>query len=194
MHKVDTGSSLIHRYDDALNPEICGRLRDCIQAKTARETDAVKPGALPWHDSDTHAYDHWQDAELRRLIEAYRIMVAQLICLNFRQIVFPHFTDLVLWRPGRKMAEHKDDGYPQDGDIFTPRHFSAVTYCNDDYAGGETFVRNEHGGRYLCSPRRGTLLFYVSDERCAHGVNEVRDANRITLSTWYTRDLQHFRP
>jgi predicted 2-oxoglutarate/Fe(II)-dependent dioxygenase YbiX len=120
-------------------------------------------------------------------------MIAQLICLNFRQIVFPHFTDLVLWRAGRKMAEHKDDGYPGDDPILNLRHFSAVTYCNDDYGGGETFIRNEHGGYYLSTPRIGSLVFYPSDERCPHGVNEVLRSDRVTLSTWFTRDFRYYR-
>jgi predicted 2-oxoglutarate/Fe(II)-dependent dioxygenase YbiX len=193
VEKVDTGSSLIHRYDGALNPDICGRLCDYIRTHTTREEDDTDLGKLPWQDSDTHSYGHWQDHELRRLIGAYRFMVTQLICLNFRKIVFPHFTDLVLWRPGRKMAEHKDDGYPEDGDQFTCRHFSAVTYCNDDYAGGETFIRNERGEHYVGKPLTGTLIFYPSDERCTHGVNEVIGNDRITLSNWFTRDVAHFR-
>lgn len=193
MEKVDTGSSLIHRYDGALNPGICGRLCDYIRTHTARDEGDAELDRLPWQDSDTHSYGRWQDHELRRLIGAYRIMVAQLICLNFRKIVFPHFTDLVLWRPGRKMAEHKDDGYPDDAEDFSCRHFSAVTYCNDDYEGGETFIRNERGGHYVSKPMAGTLVFYPSDERCTHGVKEVVGKDRITLSSWFTRDLAHFQ-
>ena len=194
MHKVETGSALIHRYDDALNPNICGALCDYISRRTDKAPGTADLDKLPWQDSDTIAYELWEDAELRRLVSAYRIMVAQLICLNVRKIVFPHFTDLVLWRPGKKMAEHKDDGYPGEGDTFKPRHFSAVTYCNDDYEGGETYIRNEHGNYYLSEPRRGSLVFYPSDERCTHGVNEVSGKDRVTLSSWFTKDLPHYRP
>ena len=34
--------------------------------------------------------------------------------------------------------------------------------------------------------------FYPSDERCSHGVNAVLDKDRITLSTWFTRDSRYF--
>jgi len=193
MQKVDTGSVLIHRYDGALNPDICARLCDYARTYTAREEGDAELDKLPWQDGDTHSYGRWQDLELRRLIGAYRIMVAQLICLNFRKIVFPHFTDLVLWRPGRKMAEHKDDGYPGDPEDLGVRHFSAVTYCNDDYAGGETFIRTERGDHHVSTPLTGTLIFYPSDERCTHGVNEVTGSDRITLSSWFTRDVAHYR-
>lgn len=193
MEMVETGSALIHRYDGALHPDLCRRLCDFIRAKTAGQAEQPDLGKLPWHDNDTFADDLWGDGELRRLVSAYRIMVAQLICLNFRQIVFPHFTDLVLWRTGRKMAEHKDDGYPGDDPILNLRHFSAVTYCNDDYGGGETFIRNEHGGYYLSTPRIGSLVFYPSDERCPHGVNEVLRSDRVTLSTWFTGDFRYYR-
>ena len=194
MQKIDTGSALIHRYDDALNPVICTALCDLIRARTAAREDSADLARLPWHDSDTFSHVRWEHPDLQGLISGYRVMVAQLICMAFRQIVFPHFTDLVLWRPGRKMGEHKDDGYPGDNPILAFRHFSAVTYCNDDYGGGETFIRNEHGGHYLSKPRIGSLVFYPSDERCAHGVNEVRDSDRVTLSTWFTRDSRHYTP
>jgi hypothetical protein len=194
VEKVDTGSALVHRYDGALAPALCRRLRDYIRTRPSRDAATADLGKLPWHDSDTYNYAHWEDAELRGLIGGYRIMVAQLICLSFGQIVFPHFTDLVLWRPGKKMGEHKDDGYPGDNPILKIRHFSAVTYCNDDYGGGETFIRNEHGGHYVATPRTGTLVFYPSDERAAHGVNEVTGSERITLSTWFTRDFRHYVP
>lgn len=194
VHKVDTGSALIHRFDGALNPAICDQLHMLARSRTAKPEGTADPDKLPWMDSDTFAYPHWEDGELKHMIGAYRIMVCQLISLCFRDVVFPHFTDLVLWRPGKKMAEHKDDGYPGDPDILKIRHYSAVTYCNDDYSGGETFIRNEHGGYYLSSPRRGSLVFYPSDERATHGVKEVRDADRVTLSTWFTKDVRHYLP
>ena len=192
MEKVDTGSALIHRYDGALHPDLCQALCAFIRERTAGQAASADLAKLPWHDNDTFADHLWGDAELRRQISGYRVMIAQLICVNFRQIVFPHFTDLVLWRPGRKMGEHKDDGYPGDDEILTYRHFSAVTYCNDDYGGGETFIRNEHGGHYLSTPRTGSLVFYPSDARCAHGVNEVLGKERITLSSWFTRDSRYY--
>lgn len=193
MEKVDTGSALIHRYDGALHPDVCRKLCDFIRVKTTGQTESRDLSKLPWHDNDTFADDLWDDSDLRWSMSAYRIMIAQLICLSFRQIVFPHFTDLVLWRAGRKMAEHKDDGYPGDDPILNFRHFSAVTYCNDDYGGGETFIRNEHDGYYLSRPRTGSLVFYPSDERCTHGVNEVQRSDRITLNTWFTLDWRYFR-
>ncbi len=194
MEKIDTGSALIHRYDGALSPVVCKALCDLVRTRTAMREDEADPARLPWHDGDTFSHSRWDSPDLQQLIGGYRIMVAQLICVNVRQIVFPHFTDLVRWRPGRKMAEHKDDGYPGDDPILAVRHYSAVTYCNDDYRGGETFIRNEHGGHYLSTPRTGSLVFYPSDARCSHGVNEVLDEDRFTLSTWFTRDSRHYRP
>lgn len=109
-------------------------------------------------------------------------------------MVYPHFTDLVRWRPGKAMAEHKDDGYPGDDPLLGFRHYSAVTYCNDDFEGGETFIRNGQGGHYLSHPKAGSLVFYPSDERAAHGVRPVVGNDRVTLSSWYTRDPAHYRP
>jgi len=192
VKQIDTGSSYIHRFDDAMRPDLCRRLVQMARSHTAREGEEVAADALPWFDSDTFSYPKWQDEEVRRLVGAYRILVSQLICLCFREVVFPHFTDLVLWRPGKKMREHKDDGYEGDDPILKCRHYSAVTYCNDDYGGGETFIRNEHGGHYTSVPRLGSLVFYPSDERASHGVNEVQGSDRVTLSTWFTRDSDYY--
>lgn len=194
MQKVETGSAMIHRFDGALNPAICERLCALARNRTDKPFGAADAAKLPWHDGDTFAFDHWEDGELRHLIGGYRLMVGQLICLAMREIVFPHFTDLVRWRPGKSMDEHKDDGYPGDDEIMSCRHYSAVTYCNDDYSGGETFIRNEHDGYYLSTPRTGTLVFYPSDERATHGVRQVAGGDRVTLSTWFTRDVRHYRP
>lgn len=194
MQKVETGSAMIHRYDGALHPDICRRLCDLARGRTDRPVGGTDLSKLPWQDSDTFAFDLWEDGELRHLIGAYRVMVSQLICLAVREIVFPHFTDLVRWRPGKSMNEHKDDGYPGDHDVMICRHYSAVTYCNDDYSGGETFIRTEHGGYYDSVPRTGSLVFYPSDERASHGVKQVQGSDRVTLSTWFTRDVGHYRP
>lgn len=194
MQKIETGSPFIHRFDDALDPLLCRGLSDMLRERTDKPALMGQDQALPWHAGDTFSFDHWQDAELRRAIGAYRILVAQLICLCQREAVYPHFTDLVRWRPGKAMAEHKDDGYPGDDPLLGCRHYSAVTYCNDDFEGGETFIRNGQGGHYVSRPKMGSLVFYPSDERAAHGVRPVIGKDRVTLSTWFTRDPSHYRP
>lgn len=194
MQKIDTGCPFIHRFDGALDPALCNELRALLERQTAPQPAAAGDQRLPWHAGDTFSYDHWEQGELRRAIGAYRILVAQLICLCQREVVYPHFTDLVRWRPGKAMAEHKDDGYPGDDPLLGFRHYSAVTYCNDDFEGGETFIRNGQGGHYVSRPKTGSLVFYPSDERAAHGVHAVSGNDRVTLSTWYTRDPAHYRP
>jgi hypothetical protein len=194
VKQIDTGSKYIHRFDDALRPDVCRRLETLARSHAERPAEDVDLEKLPWFDSDTFPYADWQDADLRKQVGAYRIVVCQLICLCFREVVFPHFTDLVLWRPGKKMKEHKDDGYEGDDPILNCRHYSAVTYCNDDYRGGETFIRNEHDGYYTSTPKLGSIVFYPSDERATHGVNEVLDSDRVTLSTWFTKNSKHYEP
>lgn len=194
MQKVETGSALIHRFDGALHPDICRRLCDLARSHTDKPDGCMDAAKMPWEESDSFSFDHWKPDELRHLISAYRVMVGQIICLAVREIVFPHYTDLVRWRPGKSMAEHKDDGYPGDEEAMSHRHYSAVTYCNDNYSGGETFIRNEHGGHYISTPKCGSMVFYPSDERTTHGVHPVRDSDRITLSSWFTRDVNHYRP
>ena len=87
------------------------------------------------------------------------------------------------------MHRHKDDGY-EVNDILQRRKFSSVTYLNDDYQGGETFIKTEHGDDYVSVPKKGSMVCYYSDPRNEHGVNLITSGVRVTMPIWYCLDEQ----
>ena len=193
MQKEETGSSLIHKFNNALDEDVCKELYNLLTVMKKYNSFYLEKNVMPWHQNDTLPYNEITDSILKKKISQYRMNVSKLIEEIIEETVYPNFTDIVLWRPGRFMNEHKDDGYQgPNEDQFICRHITSVTYCNDDYVGGETFIKNEYDGYYDCTPKTGSLVFFPSDDRCTHGVRTVLENNRVTLSTWYTKDINYF--
>lgn len=192
MNKIETGYDLVHRYDGVISPEICDMIYDYITQQKP-ETKQITDGKMPWDEGDTTGYVQTQGS-IRDAIKEHKYKINTIISETFGQITYPHFSDLVLWRAGRKMDWHKDDGYgtfekPEDNH-FAPRKFSCVCYLNDNYTGGETLIR-QGDTHYTSVPKKGSIVFFTSDDRCKHKVNQVTEGNRLTLAIWYTTDKQY---
>jgi hypothetical protein len=202
MNKVDTGFPLIYRFDDVLDTESCKLIYEYTINQKINSEYSID-GRMPWFDDDHIPMTKISDNNIKNIIIKHRDVVTTLVADCFKTIVYPHFTDIVLWRTGRKMAFHKDDGYQGDTTLYV-RHFTTVTYINDDYQGGETLIRNqdttlpsgvpidpELDVYYKSIPRTGSVAIFVSDERCEHSVNEVLSGNRLTIPIWFTTDISH---
>jgi len=194
MKKIDTGFPLIHFYEGVLSSEDCKEIKNFIvDAKNIQENDESK---MPWETSDTiNLYSEFKNLNILNIIRNHRKILTKLISESFNEVLYPHFTDLVLWKTGRKMGTHIDNGdmHPQGSDLnkmFQPRHYSAVVYINDDYEGGNTLIFNEERNKvlYKSKPKEGAVLLFTSDGRCPHGVSQVI-GTRVTLPTWFTKDI-----
>ena len=71
--------------------------------------------------------------------------------------------------------------------------FSSVTYLNDNFTGGETYIINDITLRkhvrdlsVKISPKTGRTL-YFDGKQYEHGVTEVKDSHRYTLAIWYKK-------
>jgi len=189
MQQITTYSNLIWCFDDAMREQDCNALRDHMElAKFSNQPNI--DGRMPWEDSDDLPYSRIQDTNIKRVVEAFRFRCAQICMSATNTIVYPNYTDLVLWRPGRSMHEHKDNGYTDDSNL-RPRVWTAVTYLNDDYKGGVTFIKNERGEYYSSVPKLGRTVIFASDDRCTHGVTPVEQGNRYTLSIWFATNPDH---
>jgi len=83
--------------------------------------------------------------------------------------------EVVFWSEGNYQNCHVDDADPNT--VFT-----SISYLNDDYVGGKTFIENE----FEITPRVGrTVFFYGMDY--PHGVNKIVEGNRYTLPIWYNK-------
>jgi predicted 2-oxoglutarate/Fe(II)-dependent dioxygenase YbiX len=189
MIKVDTGSPLIARYDDVVSKNICERIVNYVHRLIPTKYNSQ--GSLPWQDNDSLAFVRIGDVELQKAIEVHRFLLTQLVNNHYNEIVYPHFTDLVVWRQGKKMDFHKDDGYEGlHENQFKTRKYSMVLYLNDNYEGGETVIKQDGQADYISVPKQGSVVIFKSNEECIHGVNEVTSGTRVTLPTWFTADIE----
>ena len=186
LNYVDTGYKTIFRVDNALDSNICDQLYNFMITNklNLQPTDSV----LPWFDDETYIPWDLADVELKKKIVNYRRLVTEIVSEKFNKTLYPEFTHLVLWRTGRQMARHKDDGYELN-DPLAARKVSCVTYLNDNFTGGETFVTNETGTDYISKPVKGSFACYLSDSTNEHGVNPVLSGIRVTMPIWFCDDI-----
>ena len=195
MKKIDTGYQFIHFYDSFMSQDDCSFVKDFVLNKIKnKDNDTSK---MPWHTSDTiNVYELDKNSEIINVITKNRKVLTEIVSECYKEKVYPHFTDLVLWNTGRKMETHIDDGdmHEEGTELnkhFAPRHYSSVIYINDDYEGGNTYVfDDETDNFYESNPKTGAVLIFTADKKCPHGVSEVEKGIRITLPTWFTRDIR----
>lgn len=183
MQQLPTYSELIWSFDDVASPAECDQLTNHMSVLKFQNQSNID-GRMPWEDSDDLPFSKIQDVSVKRTVESLRFRLSQLVYKVTNSFVYPNYTDLVLWRPGRSMNEHKDNGYSDDSNL-RPRVWTCVTYLNDDYKGGVTFIKNERGEYYSSVPKLGRTVIFASDDRCPHGVTPVEQGNRYTLSIWF---------
>ena len=190
MNFSETGYDLVFRVDNVIDEADCDMIYNYMEQEKGKAKDDLDVEKMPWNEGDTTAYNRVSDSLVKEKIKEYKYKINDLISEAFDKQTYPHFSDLVLWRTGRKMWWHKDNGYEWDGDTMKPRKFSCVCYLNDNYKGGETLIKqgDEH---YTSVPKKGSIVFFTSDERCEHRVTEVTEGTRLTLAIWYTTEKEH---
>lgn len=192
MIPVETGCETIFRFDHVLSDYVCNRICDFM--REIKGIDKIAdPNVLPWFESDTFLWSTIPDDYLFARIEAHREQVASLASICFGEKLYNNFTDMVVWRTGRSMARHWDDGHSEEErrkhDYLEYRNFTSVTYLNDDFTGGETFIASENGD-YISIPKKGTTVIYMGSKENAHGVTEVTSGMRFTIPMWFTRTYE----
>jgi predicted 2-oxoglutarate/Fe(II)-dependent dioxygenase YbiX len=188
MYRVETGSNQIFRYDNVLRPDICKEICDLlIESKGDHLTSLSQSDRVPWNDNDVCNFRDIKNLELKAKINEYRHLAKNLAMVIFKSIVFIDYTDLVVWRTGKAQNRHKDNGYVNDSPLMS-RKFTCITYLNDDFEGGRTFIKTERGDDYISDPRTGSAVFFYSDDRCEHGVTKVENGIRMTLPIWFCTD------
>lgn len=122
-----------------------------------------------------------------------------------RQPILPEFDDDPNWKInngdgsyvasflvhpiGSMMHPHVDIvGYIQEEGVNVPDylnkwsgHLSSVIYLNDDYSGGELYFPDHN---LSIKPEAGDYITWPGNRWYQHGVNEVKDGVRYTLSIW----------
>jgi predicted 2-oxoglutarate/Fe(II)-dependent dioxygenase YbiX len=184
--QVETGSSTIFRFDHILDADTCQQLYQYVLS--VQRIFKIDTEKFPWFEGDSFSWFDIPNKNLKKTIYERKNIANQLINECFKKTLYPEFTDIVLWKTGRKMVRHLDDGHQTDA-YLKYRVVSSVIYVNDDYTGGETFIATEHNTDYISRPKVGSMVCYLSNEQNSHGVNEVTSGNRITLPVWYCEEF-----
>jgi len=139
----------------------------------------LKGNIRPWFENNNIILDDIKDREINKLIQNYTLKLSIMVSLKYKEIIYPAFADLVLWNKGKSMEAHIDNRL----DYLKHRYISAVTYLNNDFEGGNTFV-----GKKSYTPKKGFTLIFKSDN--LHGVTEIIKGQRGILATWFTKDFK----
>jgi hypothetical protein len=204
MEIIKVGET-ITQYKNILTNEECDFLFEYTKLNTNNPVEDTSK--VPWdlEKSNTLYYIAIKDEKVRNLLKSYKDNMASLISQDLGFDVYPHLTTLVLWKPGQQMPRHVDDGngYDRYQDLGM-RFITSVSYMNDNYKGGYTFVkndgRNDHFWRtkpefsfpnntfvdYISKAEKGTTIAFYADDRNAHGVTRLESGDRVILSTWFT--------
>lgn len=163
---------------------------DCnaLVAYMGTKTDSTLNSTdMPWHDGNSINWNRIEDMNIKAIITAYKYRLCQIVSRYHGELVYPTFTDMVLWVPGKSMPPHTDDGDGfEDMKNLHTRKYTAILYLNDDFEGGETFVLDASAGKRFFKPVKGAALVLTSDKRCIHGVNILTSGLRYTLPVWMT--------
>jgi hypothetical protein len=139
MIRVPIDSKTITKFKDAMSQEECDFLTNYVIEKTNYEID---PSLMPWFQKNIIYYNTVTDVKVTKIVDAF----INSMCKKFEEVygekVYPHLTTIVLWKEGQKMGRHHDQGNPGEPG-FEMRDYTTVLYLNDDYVGGNTFIRND---------------------------------------------------
>ena len=182
MIKIETGCETIFKYDNVLDCKTCTQLYDYIMS--LNPSLGYDNNIMPWFENNTFNWNDILDLDLRKKIEEYREIINKLVNETYNKIYQLEFTDIVLWNENKSMPLHKDNGYNEFSNLKL-RKITTVTYINDDFIGGETFIKNETGKDYISKPKTGSIVMLLSDETNSHGVNKILCGKRLTLPMWF---------
>lgn len=120
----------------------------------------------------------------------YRIKVKDKI-LDFFSITDELYCDIfqfVRWRIGDQLYPPHADAEYVSGKIhpFSYRNYSAITYLNDNYKGGEIYFTEFDNFKPKLEP--GTLVIFPTTLKYTHGVTEVEQGERYTIASFFTFD------
>jgi predicted 2-oxoglutarate/Fe(II)-dependent dioxygenase YbiX len=183
--------NLIFKYDNVITSLECDTIFNYYKNNHSNNINDIH--ILPWFEENTLYWNLLKNTEIKNEIGKCRSIITNLVKKSYGVNVFPNVTTLVMWKEGKSMAIHKDNGYDNDKHILHMRTYTAVMYINDNFEGGETIIMKENSNEieYECTPQKGSVLIFKSDESCLHGVKMIEKGERLTLSMWFTMDKQY---
>jgi hypothetical protein len=183
--------NLIYKYDNIITDLECDIIFDYY--KNNHNNNINNTNILPWFEGNTLYWNFLKNTSISKEIEISREMITECVLKSYKEIIYPNTTTLVMWKEGKQMNIHKDNGYENEEHILGMREFTSVMYLNDNFEGGETIILKENSNEieYKCKPQKGSVLIFKSDESCLHGVNKIEKGERLVLSMWFTKNVKY---
>lgn len=133
-------------------------------------------------------YWSWMPPNIQEIL-MQKVLQIKAIIESIDGEVYAEYPQFIRWQKGAALdPPHADccnpDGSPNDSPW---RSHGAVLYFNDDFEGGELFYPNHN---LSIKPRKGMLGLHRADLDCLHGVREVTDGTRMTVSLFFTKDKE----
>lgn len=145
-----------------------------------------------WNERVFDIYSQPQDSKLKNIMSLKLKDVKQIIKKEYNENVYADVFEITRWYPGMSQIPHIDDEtnrYPDDNNPFIYRKYGAVIYLNDTYDGGETFYPLQN---IKVNPVAGKLIIHpAGGEEHMHGVTEIKNGMRYTISSFWATDKQH---
>lgn len=212
FNKVGEG---IYKKSHSIPTEDCQYIYEYALKEANNPLDDVNK--VPWEQSKLNVvyYTTIQDRRLLDIINKHKLEMEATLSKIHNEEVRSHLTTIVLWQPGQKMGRHVDDGSETDHrESLETRTYTSVAYINDDFEGGETYIRsdgktepnyrtleeylypNKTFSDFISKPEQGATVLFKADDTNAHGVSELKTGIRVILSTWYTnnKDSKYHEP
>ena len=207
MHDFKEVGVGVYKAEDTLSKEDCEYIYNFMAKNYNNPIN--NPNIVPWEQEKQNVlyYMTLPDRRMISIINKYKKEMADKLSEMYQENVQPHLTTIVLWQPGQQMPRHVDDGFQTPHrENLKVRKYTSVTYVNDDYEGGSTFIRNdgkdtpsfrekvEYGfpnndfTDFISVPKTGVTLLFKADDSNAHGVNRLESGTRVVLSTWFTTE------
>ena len=183
--------NLIYRYDNVISDLQCDKIFNYYKKNHNNNINDTK--VLPWFEGNTLYWNFLKNTIISDEIKNSREIITDCVSKSYKEIIYPNTTTLVMWKEGKQMNIHKDNGYKNEEHILGMREFTSVMYLNDNFEGGETIILKENSNEieYKCKPQKGSVLIFKSDESCLHGVNKIEKGERLVLSMWFTKNVKY---
>ena len=86
---------------------------------------------------------------------------------------YPNYIHCTEWSAPVNQGIHTD---------FEEHVWTSILYLNDDFKGGNTIIEGER-----IPPKKGSVITFKGELK--HGVEEVTEGNRYTISVWYKNHI-----
>ena len=89
---------------------------------------------------------------------------------NYNNKLYVSHSEIVRWPNGSSQAPHYD---------FDFNPYTSIIYLNDDYEGGQTFIKNKP-----ITPKKGKMVLFTGS-KIQHSVGQITKGERYTIAIWW---------